>query len=199
MTRGCLVADDHPALLSAVSDYLTDHGFDVVGACRDGDRALATAAERRPALALVDYRMPRVAGADLVRALRERSPHTRVAVYTADADDAVVRDAIAAGADAVVLKEAPLADLVRALEALLEGRAYLDPGLAQPRSTAAQLTPRELDVLRLVADGRSHAQIAAQLGIGVETARTHLKNACDRLRASNRTHAVATAIRAGVL
>ena len=88
----CLVADDHPALLSAVTSYLSENGFEVVGPANDGRRAVALAAETKPELALVDYRMPRLSGTDLVRQIKEVSPDTVIAVYTADADQQMARD-----------------------------------------------------------------------------------------------------------
>ena len=199
----CLVADDHPALLLAVSGYLAQHGFDVVGPAEDGDRTVAMAARERPELALVDYRMPRARGVEFVRRLKAASPETQVAVYTAEADESLVEELLAAGASAVVLKEAPLPDLVRALRAILHGGSYVDAAVAG-RSPAADrvsgsLTAREADVLRLLADGRSHKQVGGRLGISAETARTHLRKACDRLGAATRTEAVARAIRLGLI
>jgi DNA-binding NarL/FixJ family response regulator len=198
-----LVVDDHPALVFAVASFLSEQGFEVLGPADNGDSAIAVAAETHPDLALVDYRMPRTGGTTLVRRLLEASPGTRIAVYTADADQALVADVLAAGASAVVLKEAPLADLVRALTSILEGRRYVDaalagvlaPGQARPYT----LTAREVDVLRLIADGFSHDQIGERLRISAETARTHLRKACDRLGASTRTEAVAKAIRLGLI
>jgi DNA-binding NarL/FixJ family response regulator len=126
-----------------------------------------------------------------------------VAIYTADADERVVGEAIAAGAAAVVLKEAPLADVSRALSAILAGGTYLDPALGfitltRGRSVVA-LTQREADVLLLLADGHTYEAIGRRLEISPETVRTHLQKACDRLDASTRTHAVATAIRLGLI
>lgn len=200
----CLVADDHPALLLAVSGYLAEYGFEVVGPAEDGDRAVATAERERPELALVDYRMPRAGGVELVRRVKAASPTTQVAVYTAEADESLVEELLAAGASAVVLKEAPLPDLVRALRAILQGGSYVDAAVAG-RSPAARdrtsgsLTAREADVLRLLADGRSHEQVGRRLGISAETARTHLRKACGRLGAATRTEAVARAIRLGLI
>ena len=167
----CLVADDHPALASAVCGYLSANGFDIVGCASDGRRAVALATETKPEVALIDFRMPRLAGGELVRTLKEVSPGTAIAVYTADADEAVAQEVIDAGALALVLKEAPLADVVRALEAALAGVVYLDPALQRP-SPKKTLTPRELDVLRLLAEGLQHEQIGRQLGITAETVRT---------------------------
>ena len=205
-TTRCLVADDHPALLAAVSSYLEEHGFDVVGPVTDCLAAVATAADEQPPLALLDYRMPGCGGAELVRRVKEASPETQVAVYTADADEALVTDALGAGAQAVVLKEAPLDDLVRALRSVRQGRPYVDPGLAGSafgaparRTTRETLTQRELEVLRLLADGHQHEEIGRRLGIGPETVRTHARKAAERLGAKTRTQAVATAIRQGLL
>jgi len=196
----CLIADDHPALTTAVSSYLAENGFAVVGPVPDGLRAVTLAESERPDLALIDFRMPRLAGVELVRALRHASPETRVIVYTADADQGLARDVLDAGAVALVLKEAPLADLVRALDAVLGGRSYLDPALAVTNSAPkSKLTQRELDVLGLLAEGLQHEEIGRRLGISSETVRTHLRKASDRLGAATRTQAVATALRLGLI
>ncbi|HUZ83029.1 MAG TPA: response regulator transcription factor [Gaiellaceae bacterium] len=195
----CLVADDHPALLAAVSSYLAENGFEVVGPVSDGRRAVALAAEAKPELALVDFRMPRLSGTELVRELKKVSPDTVIAVYTADADEAIAREVMEAGAVALVLKEAPLADVVRALEAALAGGSYLDPALQRGSAPNGKLTPRELDVLRLLAEGLQHEEIGRRLGISSETVRTHLRKASDRLGATTRTQAVATALRLGLI
>jgi DNA-binding NarL/FixJ family response regulator len=200
----CLVADDHPALLVALARFLGEHGFEVVHAASHGAEALAAAERLRPDLALLDYRMPQPSGADLVRRVKTVSPETEVAVYTAEADSTLVDEALAAGASAVVLKEAPLADVVRALESIAEGRPYLDAALAGDalggRSNGPKaLTPRETDVLRLLAEGLTHEQVGLRLQISSETARTHLRKACVRLGVPTRTSAVARAIRLGLI
>jgi DNA-binding NarL/FixJ family response regulator len=195
----CLVADDHPALVSAVCGFLAERGFDVVGPAGDGLRALELAALESPDLALVDFRMPRLAGLELVRALRTQAPATRIVVYTGDGDEQLARDVLDAGAVALVLKEAPLADLARALEAVLAGGSYLDPGLSRNVTRSQRLTQRELDVLGLLAEGLQHEEIGRRLGISSETVRTHLRKASDRLGAASRTQAVATALRLGLI
>lgn len=198
-----LVADDHPALLAAVADFLAENGFEVVAQAADGALALARARETAPDAILLDYRMPYLGGAELVRELRATSPQASIAVYTADADASLVAEAIGAGASAVVLKEAPLADLTRALTAILAGGTYVDPALGLPALTGARSTPeltqREADVLFLLADGHTYEAIGRRLEISPETVRTHLQKACERLDASTRTHAVATAIRLGLI
>ncbi len=195
----CLLADDHPALTVAIAAYLAENGFEVVGPAPDGRRAVMLAKETQPELALIDYRMPRMSGIDLIHAIREASPKTRIAVYTAEADEQLATDVLAAGAVALVLKEAPLADLVRALESALTGGSYIDPALAKDVQPSRKLTPRELDVLGLLAEGLQHEEIGRRLGISSETVRTHLRKACDRLDAATRTQAVATALRLGLI
>jgi DNA-binding NarL/FixJ family response regulator len=202
--RRCLLADDHPALLAAIRQLLTEGGFDVLGPAADGERALALARDERPDVALVDFRMPRLSGLELLRRLRDEAPGTKVVVYTAEADELVVRDSLEAGAAGIVLKEAPLADLLRALETIATGRAYIDPGLArlngQHGATPSRpLTAREIDVLRLLAEGLSHEEIGSRLCISSETVRTHVRKASDRLGAATRTQAVAMALRGGII
>lgn len=203
MTLRCLVADDHPALVQAVSDFLGTADIDVVATAADGDQAVALAADMQPDVALVDFRMPRLAGVELLTRLREAAPKTHVVVYTADADEALVRGALGAGADAVLLKEAPLADVSRALNAVADGATYLDPALAQFAVGAEigtpMLTDREISVLTLLAEGLSHDQIGQRLSISGETVRTHVRKASDRLGASTRTEAVAKALRMGLI
>jgi DNA-binding NarL/FixJ family response regulator len=198
----CLVADDHPALVAAVSDFLEEQGYEIVGQARDGLAAVAGVLEMKPDLALVDYRMPRLEGAELVAQLRENAPEMLIAVYTADSDASIVAAVFEAGAHALILKDAPLQDLVQALDAIQAGRRYVDPALARVALGAPtgkpSLTPREAEVLAHVADGLSHDEIGKQLSISPETVRTHVRKACERLNARTRTHAVATALRLGL-
>lgn len=195
----CVVADDHPALLGAVVSYLDASGFDVIGTAQDGAQACSVIQELQPDVALVDFRMPRVSGTALVTRLREESPRVRLLVYTADADEKDVTAILSAGASGIVLKEAPLIDLIRALNSALEGRAYVDPGLATAATTppgrSRALTAREVDVLALLAEGLSYEQIGLRLTISGETVRTHVRKATDRLGAGTTTEAVATALR----
>lgn len=197
----CLVADDHPALVAAVTDFLENHGFEVVGQARDGLAAVASVKETKPDVALVDYRMPYLEGAELLAQLRECAPEMLIAVYTADSDQSIVGVVFEAGAHALILKDAPLADLGQALEAICAGRRYVDPALARVALGAGPkpaLTPRESEVLAHVADGLSHDEIGRRLSISPETVRTHVRKACERLNARTRTHAVATALRLGL-
>jgi DNA-binding NarL/FixJ family response regulator len=198
----CLVADDHPALVAAVSDYLENLGFVVVGQAHDGPAAVAQVKETKPDVALIDYRMPRLEGAELLAQLRESAPEMLIAVYTADSDQSVVGVVFDSGAHALILKEAPFTDLGQALGAICSGGRYVDPALAHVALGTAvakpTLTPRESEVLAFVADGLSHEEIGQRLSISPETVRTHVRKACERLNARTRTHAVATALRLGL-
>jgi two-component system, NarL family, nitrate/nitrite response regulator NarL len=198
----CLVADDHPALVAAVSDFLESQGFEVVGRARDGVAAVAEVKETTPDVALVDYRMPHLGGVELLEQIRRAAPETLIAVYTADTDQSIVGAVFDAGAHALILKDAPLTDLAHALQTICAGQRYVDPALAPVMLSGAAskpaLTPREAEVLAHIADGLSHEEVGNLLSISPETVRTHVRKACERLNARTRTHAVATALRLGL-
>src|SRR5262245_30763967 len=126
----CVVADDHPAMLSAIADILVRSGFDVLGRARDGGEAVVLIEEHRPQIALVDVRMPRLSGIEVAEHVAETAPETSIVFYTAFGDRALLSEALDVGARGFVLKEAPLVDLVRAVERVAAGEAYVDPVLA---------------------------------------------------------------------
>jgi DNA-binding NarL/FixJ family response regulator len=196
-----VVADDHPAMLTAVVETLERSGFTVVAQARDGRQAAAVIQREQPRVALLDMRMPHLSGIEVARAVAGSSPGTAFVFYTAFGDRALLADALAAGARGFVLKEAPLEELVRAVERVAAGEAYVDPvlaGLLVGASSTQQspsLTRREREVLRLLADGHSNDAIGGELGISVETVRTHIRKAMAKLDADTRTQAVATALR----
>ena len=200
-----VVADDHPAMLTAVTHTLARAGFRVVGRAGDGREAVAMIEREQPRVALVDMRMPHLTGIQVARAVAASAPQTDFVLYTAFGDRALLADALEVGARGFVLKEAPLEDLVRAVARVASGEAYVDPvlaGLLVGSPLAQQspaLTQRERDVLRLLADGLANEAIGAQLGISVETVRTHVRKAMKKLDADTRTQAVATALRQSLI
>jgi DNA-binding NarL/FixJ family response regulator len=200
-----VVADDHPAMLTAVAEILGRSGFDVVGRARDGAEAIDLIESHRPRIALVDVRMPKLSGIDVAGRALQSSPETAIVFYTAFGDRALLSEALDVGARGFVLKEAPLADLVRAVERVAAGEAYVDPVLAgvlvsgQLTDTLPALTQREREVLRLLADGLSNEEIGKRLAISAETVRTHVRKAMGKLEADTRTQAVATALRQSII
>jgi two-component system, NarL family, nitrate/nitrite response regulator NarL len=201
----CLVADDHPAVMSAVCDYLTEEGFDVVARAKNGTDALEKLKSTTPTVAIVDFQMPGMSGTEVVRQASRIAPDTAMILFTGAGDQALVVEAVDAGARGFVLKEAPLSDLVRAVETVAGGGTYVDAVLAGALTSAkatgrlVELTERERDVLRLLADGYSYEEIGKELFIAAETVRTHVQKAMRRLDASTRTQAVATALRQSLI
>jgi DNA-binding NarL/FixJ family response regulator len=201
----CLVADDHPAVVQAVSEVLISGGIEIAARARDGEEALAAIERTHPNVALLDLRMPRMDGIEVARRCSRTSPDTHVILYTAYSEQALLVEALDAGARGFVSKEAPLAEIVRAVQLVAEGRTYVDPVLAgvisSPAATAKikQLTQRERDVLRMLSDGHSNDEIGKALFISPETVRTHVRKAMAKLDADTRTEAVATAIRESLI
>ena len=201
----CLVADDHPALVEAVVAVLKDNDMEVVGSARDGEEALSKLETRRPRVALVDLRMPKLSGIELARKASRSVPETAVLLYTGYGDRSLLMEALDAGARGFVLKEAPLVDLVRAVKTVAAGGTYVDPVLvgvlasAQAIDQLPALSQRERDVLRLLANGMSNEQIGKELFISPETVRTYVRKAMDKLDADTRTQAVATALRESLI
>jgi DNA-binding NarL/FixJ family response regulator len=196
----CVVADDHPAVLEAVSEFLVQGGIEIVARARDGEEALEKIEQRKPDVALVDVRMPKLDGIELARQAHRLSPDTGIVLYTGYGDRAQLTEALDAGVRGFVLKEAPMDDLLRALHSVAAGGTYVDPVLAgalasSMGSKVPQLTQRERDVLRLLADGLANEEIGKRLFISAETVRTHVRKAMDKLDADTRTQAVARALR----
>ena len=123
----CLVADDHPAVVEAVADVLGENGIEIAGRARDGHEAVDQIESSRPDVALLDLRMPGLSGIEVARQVGRSSPDTAVILYTAFGDRALLTEAMDAGARGFVLKEAPLAEVVRAVELVAAGRTYVDP------------------------------------------------------------------------
>ncbi len=197
----CVVADDHPAVLEAVTEFLVQGGIEIVGRARDGDEALEKIEQRKPLVALVDVRMPRLGGIELTRRAARSTPDTAILLYTGYGDRALLTEALDAGVRGFVLKEAPMDDLLRAVQSVAGGGTYVDPVLAGTLAASSvgsklpQLTQRERDVLRLLADGLSNEEIGKRLFISAETVRTHVRKAMEKLDADTRTQAVARALR----
>jgi DNA-binding NarL/FixJ family response regulator len=197
----CVVADDHPAVLEAVAEFLVQGGIEVIARARDGEEALERIEQRKPQVALIDVRMPKLGGIELTRRAQRSTPETSILLYTGYGDRALLTEALDAGVRGFVLKEAPMDDLLRAVQSVASGGTYVDPVLAGTLAASSignklpELTQRERDVLRLLADGLANEEIGKRLYISAETVRTHVRKAMDKLDADTRTQAVARALR----
>ena len=174
------------------------------GAARAAVALLRHGEAKQPRVALVDVRMPRLSGIELAKRAAVVAPNTSIVFYTAYGDRALLSEALDVGARGFVLKEAPLPDLVRAVERVAAGEAYVDPVLAGVLVSAQtdkvpSLTQREREVLRELADGHSNEEIGKRLFISPETVRTHVRKAMAKLEADTRTQAVAKALRQSLI
>ena len=199
-TVTCLVVDDHPPIVDAVSRYLSVAGYAVVATARDGEQALAAIGRHRPAVCVADLRMPRLGGLDLARAAKSVSPETAVLLYSGFSDRGLVAEALEAGAQGFALKDSPLDDLTRAIDLVASGSVYVDPVLAadlarSDPASSKRLSGREREVLRLLSDGGSYGEIGAELFLSPDTVRAHAHRAMMKLGAKTRTQAVAVALR----
>ncbi|HWU45516.1 MAG TPA: response regulator transcription factor [Humibacter sp.] len=200
-----VVADDHPIVRSGIVGLLSAaEGFAVVGEASNGVEAVRLAAELRPDVVLLDLRMPVLAGAAATDRILATGLGVRVLVLTTYESDDDILGAIEAGASGYLLKAAPAEEIVAGLRAVVDGQTVLAPTVAaklvdRVRSgpegaPAVALSPREREVLALVAEGLSNPQIGARLFIGEATVKTHLIHVFDKLGVSDRTRAVTRAM-----
>jgi DNA-binding NarL/FixJ family response regulator len=199
-----VIADDHPPIVDCLTRHLRAARFQVVATAQDGDAALAAIEEHSPAVCVADMRMPRSDGLELARRAAATNPDTAVLLYSGVADKGLVSDALDAGARGFALKDAPLDDLSRAVDTVADGGLYIDPvlaaTLASRRNDARKaLSEREREVLRLLAEGGSYAEIGATLFLSPDTVRAHAQRAMTKLGARTRTQAVAVALRESVI
>ena len=178
----CVLADDHPPILDSISRFLAGKGIDVVATAADGEAAAAAVRTHAPHVCVADLKMPRLDGLQLAARLHTEAPETAVLLYSGVADAALVSDALDAGALGFALKEGPLEDVVRAIETVASGTIYVDPILAATiatsrRSDGRALSPREREVLRLLAAGGSYAEIGGELFLSPDTIRAHAQRA----------------------
>jgi two-component system, NarL family, response regulator LiaR len=206
---GVLIVDDHAVVREGLRTFLgVQDGIEVVGEAADGAEAIREAERLRPDVVLIDLLMPRLDGAAAMRELRRRLPATKAIVLTSFADDERLLPAIEAGASGYLLKNAEPQEVVRAIRAAHAGEALLDPAvaarlvaaIAQPAGEPPRerLTPREREVLALIARGLSNKLIARELGIAEKTVKTHVGHLLAKLGVSGRTQAALYAVRAGL-
>jgi len=201
-----MVVDDHPVVRAGVRGMLASHAdFDVVGEAADGEEAVGRVDELEPDVVLMDLRMPGVDGVNATKRIRARHPGVQVLVLTTyDTDEDIVR-AVEAGAVGYLLKDSPREELFRGVHAAARGESLLAAAVAsrlmgRMRTPPGQsLSPRELEVLALVADGRPNKDIARTLYISETTVKTHLAHIFTKLGVDDRTAAVTVALDRGIL
>ncbi len=201
-----LVADDHAVVRAGIVALLAaEPGIEVVGEAVDGEDAVEQALALRPDLVVMDVRMPRLTGDAATAAIRAQADEVRVLVLTTYESDASILSAIEAGASGYLLKAAPAEELIAGVRSVAAGEVALSPAIAaqlvaRMREPApAPLTPRETEVLRLVADGLSTREIGERLFLGESTIKTHLLRTFEKLGVNDRTRAVTLAMQRGLL
>jgi len=202
-----LIVDDHPVVREGLRGMLSGEAdIEVVAEAGSGGEAVAVARKRCPDVVLMDLRMPGGDGAEATTRILADRPATRVIVLTMHTHDSDILRTVEAGASGYLLKDASRAELASAVRGAVRGETVLAPSVAtqlvtkiRSPNSADALTPRELDVLRLVSRGRTNAQIGRELFIGEATVKTYLLRAFGKLKVSGRTAAVTAAIERGDL
>jgi DNA-binding NarL/FixJ family response regulator len=209
-----LVADDHTLFRKGLR-FLVEHqdGMEVVGEAATGPEAVGLAEQLVPDVVLMDIKMPGLSGIEATRQILQENPHIGVILVTMFEDAESIFSGMRAGARGYVLKGAEPQDLTRAIEAAARGEVLLSPAIAakllhrfdrpaEPRPAGLpyeDLTPRELDVLRLAAEGRSNREIAAALVLSEKTVKNRVSNIFAKLQVNDRTQAVLHALRTGLV
>jgi DNA-binding NarL/FixJ family response regulator len=209
-----LLVDDQPLVRAGLRRIIeSDATLTVVGEAEDGPQAVAQGGATRPDVILMDVRLPIYDGIEATRRLAESGSEARVIMLTTFGLDEYVLSALRAGASAFVLKEAPPEEILSAIHQVAAGRAFIDPGVtravidelgrrpvrAELAESVEELTPRELEVLTLLARGLSNAEIAAELVIGEGTVKTHVAHVLAKIGVRDRVQAVVFAYQAGVV
>jgi DNA-binding NarL/FixJ family response regulator len=198
-----LAVDDHQLIRTGIATLLLpETDMELVGEASDGREAVAKFRECRPDITLMDLQMPEMNGLDAILAIREQFPDARIIVLTTYAGDLQAQRALKAGAQGYLLKNLLHRELLQTIRLVHAGRKAMSPEVAAQvaaHTGEELLTPRETDVLRLIAAGNANKEIAAQLSISEETVKSRVKNILDKLGANDRTHAVTIAVKRGII
>jgi DNA-binding NarL/FixJ family response regulator len=209
-----LLVDDHDLFRTGLRNLLEERGIQIAGEAGEGGDAVRLVRELAPEVVVMDLNMPGMTGIEAIRQIHGFAPLTRVLVLTISDQDDDVLDAILAGACGYLLKDASVDELIRGISAAAVGESLVSPAIAgkvlqQVRATAvspeaadtirAELSERELDVLKLIAAGNDNAMIAAQLHISPKTVKNHISNILMKLQIENRIQAAVYAVRSGLV
>jgi DNA-binding NarL/FixJ family response regulator len=214
LTIRIIICDDQEIVCEGLEKILqADSGIQVVGIARDGQEAAEKVAELLPDLVLMDLKMPRMNGILATRVIHEKYPNIKVLVLTTYADDEWLFDAIRSGASGYLMKDTPRADLIEAVKGTAAGNSFIDPTVAGRVLSAAAHSPeartisnqsvlfseREMEILKLMVKGLPNADIARQLFLSEGTVRNYTSAIFSKLNVADRTQAVVTALRLGLL
>ena len=190
MSPSVAIVDDHFLFAEALAGAVKEIGdHEVAGIAVTGAQAVSLAREKQPDIVLLDYHLPGYSGSELIERIRAAAPQARVIIVTSDTTEASLNQAMAAGASAYITKDRAIEDVVGAIR----------EATANVNETAPTLTPRELEILRLVETGKDANAIAGALGLSVYTIRTHLQNTFEKLGAHSQIEALAIARRRSLL
>lgn len=210
MPHTILIADDHGIVIDGLRKLL-EPGYEVLGAVSDGRQVLPEVQRLNPELVLLDISLPSLNGIDVTRQLREAGCACKVLILTMHPDATLAREAIDAGASGYILKSSPAAELTNAIAEIFLGRTYLSPAVTKElldimskpaeahHNAWARLTPRQREVLQLLAEGRSHKEVAAILNISVKTAEYHKYALLEALGLKTNADLVQYAVRHGII
>jgi DNA-binding NarL/FixJ family response regulator len=199
----CLIADDHEVVREGLRLALSrTPNIRVVGEAADGEAAVALADRRRPDIVIMDVRMGGMDGFEAASKIRDGASNAAVLFFTAHAERNLLTRGREAGAKGYLLKEAPHATIIRAIVRVAAGGEFIDPGLATSMVASDReglLTAREREILQLLAEGLSNADVAQRLFISQETVKSHVRHILAKLEADTRTQAVAIALRESII
>jgi DNA-binding NarL/FixJ family response regulator len=208
-----VLVDDHDLFRTGLRTLLEERGLRVEAEAADGEAAIQLSAELAPDVVVMDLNMPGLSGVETARRISTQTPLTRVVVLTISADDADVMSAVMAGACGYLLKDSSIEQLVAGIRAAAAGEALISPRIASKvlkllrsqspapdaaEAIRAELSNRELQVLRLIASGKDNAEIASELFISPKTVKNHISNILMKLQIENRIQAAVYAIRSGI-
>ena len=208
-----LVVDDHDLFRTGLVNLLSEQGVQVVGEAADGDTAVRVVQELAPDVVLMDLNMPGMSGVEATERIVSITPLARVVVLTISDQDADVLDAILAGACGYLLKDSSIHDLIVGIRSAAVGESLISPHIASKvlqrvraantgeafTPSATDLSEREVEVLRLIANGKDNADIAAELSISPKTVKNHISNILMKLQIENRIQAAVYAVRSGIV
>jgi DNA-binding NarL/FixJ family response regulator len=209
-----LLVDDHDLFRAGLRNLLEDQGLQIIGECTNGTDALRAVRELAPDVVVMDLNMPGISGVEATRQISMIAPLTRVLVLTISDQDADVLDAILAGACGYLLKDASITDLLHGIRSAAIGESLVSPAIASKvlqrvRASSAsgreaeviqsELSVREIEVLKLIANGKDNAMIAGELHISPKTVQNHISNILMTLLIENRIQAAVFAVRSGIV